>query len=203
MIDPRPLTLEGYGVRLEPLERGHTVALVAAAGDGALDDVLYVAAGDLVQGREQAYIDAALDGEAAGHMLSWVVRELTTDAIVGSTRYHDIVRQIDRVEIGFTFYARRWQRTHVNSACKLLLLTHAFETLGCQVVAFRVDGLNRTSQQAVAAIGAKKDGALRHFQARRDGSARDVHVYSILASEWPAVKAHLEARVSRLRQSAV
>jgi RimJ/RimL family protein N-acetyltransferase len=203
MIELRPVTLAGHGVRLEPLERVHLEALVTAAGDGALDDAPYVAAGDLVQGRAHEYMDAALAGQASGQMLPWVVRELTGGAIIGSTRYHDIIAEIDRVEIGFTFYARRWQRTHVNSACKLLLLTHAFETLGCQVVAFRVDGLNLTSQRAVAALGANKDGALRHFQGRRDGSVRDIHVYSILASEWPTLKPWLARRVARLRQAIV
>lgn len=197
MIDPRPATLEGHGVRLEPLERGHRDALVAAAADGDLWTLWYVAVADLVPGRADRFIDMALDGLAAGTMLPWVVRELTSGEIIGSTRYHDIICAIDRVEIGFTFYAKRWQRTHVNTACKLLLLTHAFETLGCQAVALRVDNLNEPSQQAVAAMGAKLDGVLRHFWPRLDGSARDVYLYSILATEWPAVRQRLEARLER------
>lgn len=197
MIDPRPATLEGHGVRLEPLERGHRDALVAAAADGDLWTLWYVAVADLVPGRADRFIDMALDGLAAGTMLPWVVRELTSGEIIGSTRYHDIIREIDRVEIGFTFYAKRWQRTHVNTACKLLLLTHAFETLGCQAVALRVDNLNEPSQQAVAAMGARLDGVLRHFWPRLDGSARDVYLYSILATEWPAVRQRLEARLER------
>lgn len=197
MIDPRPVTLEGHGVRLEPLERGHRDALVAAAADGDLWTLWYVAVADLVPGRADRFIDMALDGLAAGTMLPWVVRELTSGEIIGSTRYHDIICAIDRVEIGFTFYAKRWQRTHVNTACKLLLLTHAFETLGCQAVALRVDNLNEPSQQAVAAMGAKLDGVLRHFWPRLDGSARDVYLYSILATEWPAVRQRLEARLER------
>ena len=202
MIDPRPVTLEGHGVRLEPLERAHEQALAAAASDGELWKLWYVATADLAPGHQRVYVDAAIEGQEAGHMVAWVVRELTTGAIVGSTRYHDIVRSIDRVEVGYTFYAQRWQQTHVNTACKLLVLGHAFETLGCQVVGLRVDNLNLKSQRAVEAIGAKKDGVLRHFQARRDGSARDTHVYSILAAEWPEVKRILDARLRRHAGSA-
>jgi RimJ/RimL family protein N-acetyltransferase len=130
-----------------------------------------------------------------------VVRELTSGDIVGSTSYHDIVRAIDRVEIGYTFYATRWQRTHVNTACKLLLLTHAFDTLGCRVVGLRTDNLNLASQAAIEALGAKKDGVIRHYQARLNGSARDTHMYSILLEEWPAVRERLEQRLARHRAS--
>jgi RimJ/RimL family protein N-acetyltransferase len=194
MIDPEPVVLEGYGVRLEPLDPAHADALVAAAADGDLWKLWYVAVADLVPGRAAHWMDAALAGQRAGTMLPWVVRELTSGDIVGSTRYHDIVRAIDRVEIGFTFYAARWQRTHVNTACKLLLLEHAFERLGCKVVGFRVDNLNERSQAAMDALGAHKDGVLRHFQARPDGTPRDTHVYSIVAGEWPSVRLRLEER---------
>jgi RimJ/RimL family protein N-acetyltransferase len=194
MIDPRPVTLEAYGIRLEPLERAHSEALLAAAADGEVWKLWYVSAADLAPGNEFVYVDVALKGHQAGHMLPWIVRELSTGAIVGSTRFHDIVREIDRVEIGYTFYAQRWQRTHVNTACKQLLLEHAFDTLGCKVVGLRVDNLNERSQKAVEALGARKDGIIRHFQARRDGSARDTHMYSILATEWPEVKRRLERR---------
>lgn len=197
MIDPRPVTLEGHGVRLEPLDATHADALRAAAADGELWKLWYVATADLAPGREHGYVETALEGQRAGHMLPWVVRELGAGAIVGSTRYHDIVPVIDRVEIGYTFYARSWQRTHVNTACKLLLLGHAFDTLGCAVVGFRVDNLNVRSQQAVEALGARQDGVLRHFQPRRDGSARDTHMYSILRSEWPGIRARLAARLRR------
>lgn len=199
MIHPQPATLEGYGVRLEPLERAHSAALMAAAADGEVWKLWYIAAADLAPGKDFVFVDAALKGQQAGHMLPWVVRECATGEIVGSTRYHDIVREIDRVEIGYTFYAQRWQRTHVNTACKLLLLRHAFETLECKVVGFRVDNINERSQKAVEALGAKKDGVIRHFQARRDGSVRDTHIYSILAAEWPDVKRHLESRLERGR----
>ena len=195
MIDPQPVVLEGHGVRLEPIERAHSDALQAAAADGEVWKVWYTATADLAPGRGFAYVDAALKDENA---LRWVVRESSTGAIIGSTGFHDIVRKIDRVEIGYTFYAGRWQKTHVNTACKLLLLSHAFDTLGCKVVGLRVDNLNEQSQKAVEAIGAKKDGVIRHYQARLDGSARDTHIYSIIAPEWPDVRAGLEARLRRL-----
>jgi N-acetyltransferase len=197
MIHLAPIELEGYGVRLEPLEMSHAGQLGAAAADGELWKLWYVATADLAPGGEAAYVAVALDGQRAGHMVPWVVRELTSGAIVGSTRYHDIVREIDRVEIGYTFYAQRWQGTHVNPACKRLLLGHAFETLGCQVVGFRVDNLNLRSQRAMASLGARPDGVLRHYQARRDGSARDTHVYSILAAEWPEVRDRLDQRLNK------
>jgi RimJ/RimL family protein N-acetyltransferase len=130
-------------------------------------------------------------------MLPWVVRELTTGKIAGTTRYHDIVANIDRVEIGYTWYAATWQRTHVNTACKLLLLGHAFESLGCAVVGLRTDNFNFASQKAIAALGAHKDGVLRHHFARRDGTVRDSVMFSILASEWPDVKRHLTTRLAR------
>jgi RimJ/RimL family protein N-acetyltransferase len=146
-----------------------------------------------------AYISAAHAGQDAGHMLPWAVRDLATGTIVGSTRYHDIVPAIDRVEIGYTWYARRCQKTHVNTACKWLLLGHAFETLGCKVVGFRTDSFNFVSQAAIEALGAKRDGVIRHHAARRDGTVRDTVMYSILAAEWRDVKRHLELRLARHR----
>jgi RimJ/RimL family protein N-acetyltransferase len=122
---------------------------------------------------------------------------LTTGSIVGTTRYHDIVAAIDRVEIGWTWYAKSWQRSHVNTACKLLLFTHAFESLGCKVVGLRTDNFNFASQRAIERLGARKDGVLRHHFARRDGSIRDSVMYSVIASEWPDVKRHLELRLAR------
>jgi RimJ/RimL family protein N-acetyltransferase len=192
-----PTTLEGHGVRLEPLEPAHAPHLADAAHDGELWRLWFTAVPEPSQA--ETYIAAALEGQHAGHMLPWAVRELSTGDIVGSTRYHDIVAAIDRVEIGYTWYAKRWQRSHVNTACKLLLLEHAFEVLGCRVVGFRTDNFNFASQRAIEAIGAKKDGVLRHHQARRDGTARDSVMYSILAAEWPDVKRHLELRAARHR----
>ena len=195
MIAPAPVALEGNGVRLEPLESSHAGALAQAAGDGKLWELWYtsVPAPDQVP----QYIADALKGQQAGHMLPWAVRELATGSIVGSTRYHDIVAAIDRVEIGYTWYAQGWQRSHVNTACKLLLLTHAFETLGCQVVGLRTDNFNFASQRAIAALGAHLDGVIRHHQARRDGTVRDSVMYSILRAEWPDVKRHLALRLVR------
>jgi RimJ/RimL family protein N-acetyltransferase len=195
MIEIRPVSLEGYGLRLEPLASDHREGLAAAAADGSLWELWFTVVPEPEQA--QAYIADALAGQAAGHMLPWAVRELTTGTIVGSTRYHDIVAEIDRVEIGSTWYARRWQRSHVNTGCKLLLLAHAFDTLGCKVVGLRTDNFNLTSQRAIEALGAKKDGILRHHRARSDGSVRDSVMYSIVASEWRDVKRHLEGRLAR------
>jgi N-acetyltransferase len=195
VIAPAPVTLEGYGVRLEPLAPAHQDGLVAAATDGRLWELWFTSVPE--PGQTAGYIAEALNGQREGHMLPWTVRELVTGAIAGSTRYHDIAAQIDRVEIGYTWYARRWQRSHINTACKLLLLTHAFEALGCQVVGFRTDNFNFASQKAIAALGARQDGVIRHHQARRDGTVRDTVMYSILAVEWPDVKRHVTTRLAR------
>ena len=195
MIDPRPVLLEAAGIRLEPMSAEHHDALVAAASDGRLWELWFtaVAAPDDMK----RYIADALRGQQDGHMLPWVVRDTMSGAIVGSTRYHDIMPAIDRVEIGHTWYAGSVQRTHVNTTCKLLLLRHAFETLGCKVVGLRTDNFNFRSQRAIEALGAKKDGVIRHFAMRRDGTVRDSVMYSILAAEWPDVCRHLELRLAR------
>jgi RimJ/RimL family protein N-acetyltransferase len=195
MIAPQPVTLEGFGVRLEPLAREHHDGLAAAAADGELWRLWVTSVPEPEE--THAYLSAALAGREAGHMLPWAVRDLATNTIVGSTRYHDIVAAIDRVEIGYTWYARRCQKTHVNTACKRLLLGHAFETLGCKVVGFRTDSFNFASQAAIAALGAKKDGVIRHHALRRDGSVRDTVMFSILAAEWPDVRKHLDLRLAR------
>jgi N-acetyltransferase len=192
---PDPVTLEGHGVRLEPLSPDHTDGLIAAATDGRLWELWFTSVPAPVETAQ--YIADALAGQHEGHMLPWAVRDLTTDTIVGSTRYHDMVPSVDRVEIGYTWYSASRQRSHVNAACKLLLLTHAFETLGCRLVGFRTDNFNFRSQRAIDALGAKKDGVLRHHFRRRDGTVRDSVMYSILASEWPAVRRNLECRLSR------
>jgi len=195
LILPTSVTLEGNGVRLEPLALSHAADLAAVASDGKLWELWFTSVPS--PGNESAYVTDALNGQAAGHMLGWVVRELTTNAIIGTTRYHDIVPAIDRVEIGYTWYGATWQRTHVNTACKLLLLGHAFDTLGCKVVGLRTDNFNFASQRAIAALGAKLDGVLRHHQARRDGTARDSVMFSILLTEWPDVRRHLTTRLAR------
>lgn len=195
MISPSPVTLEGNGIRLEPLTADHESSLAAAASDGALWELWYTS---VPKPSEVArYIADALAGQAAGHMLPWVVRELARGDIIGTTRYHDIVAPIDRVEIGWTWYAASWQHSHVNTAAKLLLFTHAFESLGCKVVGLRTDNFNFRSQRAIEALGAKRDGVLRHHTARRDGTVRDSVMFSILSNEWPDVKRHLELRLAR------
>jgi RimJ/RimL family protein N-acetyltransferase len=195
MITLTPLALEGHGIRLEPLTADHRDGLAAAAADGRLWELWFTSVPEPQQVPE--YITTALDGQAAGHMLPWAVRDLASGSIVGSTRYHDIVPELDRVEIGWTWYAKSRQRTHVNTACKRLLFAHAFETLGCRVVGLRTDNFNFASQRAIAALGAKKDGVLRHHGKRRDGSARDSVVFSVLAHEWPDVKRHLALRMDK------
>lgn len=197
MIELHPVVLEGRGIRLEPLIEAHREALAAASADGRLWELWYTAVP--APGGMAAYVADALKGQREGHMLPWIVRDLSTDEIIGTTRYHDIVAAIDRVEIGHTWYAQSRQRTHVNTTCKLLLLTHAFDTVHCQVVGLRTDNFNFRSQRAIEALGAKKDGVIRHHAVRRDGSARDTVMYSILASEWPDVRRHLELRLDRHR----
>jgi RimJ/RimL family protein N-acetyltransferase len=195
VISPKPAKLEGHGVRLEPLSREHEKGLAAAAQNGRLWELFYTSVPEPDQ--TQAYISAALAGQEQGTMLPWAVRELKTGEIVGSTRYHDIIAAADRVEIGWTWYAQRVQRTHVNTVCKLLLFTHAFETLKCEVVGLRTDNLNFRSQRAIEALGAKKDGVIRHHWVRRDGSIRDTVMYSVLVHEWTDVKKHLLFRLRR------
>jgi len=195
MIDVQPITLEGGGIRLEPLTSDHHAALEAAAADGQLWELWFTAVP--APERMQGYIADALTGQRDGHMLPWAVREKASGAIVGSTRYHDIVPGIDRVEIGYTWYAQSRQRTAVNTTCKRLLLSHAFDTLGCKVVGLRTDNFNFRSQKAIEALGAKKDGVIRHWGVRRDGTVRDTVMYSILAAEWPDVRRHLDLRLAR------
>jgi RimJ/RimL family protein N-acetyltransferase len=195
MIAPAPVTLEGHGVRLEPLAPEHREDLAAAAADGRLWELWFTSVPS--PDETAAYIAQALAGLSAGTMLPWAVRDLESGAIVGSTRYHDIIAAADRVEIGWTWYAASRQRSHVNTACKLLLLAHAFDGLGCQVVGLRTDNFNFASQRAIEALGAKKDGVIRHHWVRRDGSVRDSVIYSLLAAEWPDVRKHLLARFAR------
>lgn len=197
MITLEPVTLELNGVRLEPMTAAHAPAIAEAASDGRLWELFYTT----VPAPEHAakYVAAALEGQQAGHMLPWVVRDLESGAVIGSTRYHDVVPALDRVEIGYTFYASRFQRTHVNTTCKLMLLRHAFDTVGCRVVGLRTDNFNFRSQQAIAALGAKRDGVLRHHALRKDGSVRDTVMFSILAGEWPDVERNLLLRLARHR----
>jgi RimJ/RimL family protein N-acetyltransferase len=195
MIELRPTILERDGIRLEPLTEDHHDALVTAAADGRLWELWFTAVPTRDGTRD--YIRAALQGQREGHMLPWAVRDLASGAVVGSTRFHDIVPAIDRVEIGYTWYAQSLQRTRVNTTCKLMLLAHAFDAVGCRVVGLRTDGFNVRSQRAIEALGAKKDGVIRRHAARRDGTTRDTVMYSILVEEWPDVRRHLELRLAR------
>jgi RimJ/RimL family protein N-acetyltransferase len=195
VISPKPATLEANGIRLEPLSKEHREGLDKAAADGRLWELFFTSVP--APGETEAYINTALEGQKAGHMLPWVVRDLKTGELLGSTRYHDIIAVADRVEIGYTWYAARCQRTHVNTTCKLLLLSYGFEQLNCKVIGLRTDNFNFRSQRAIEALGAKKDGVIRHHWPRRDGSIRDTVMYSILAAEWPGVKTHLQYRLKR------
>ncbi|MFZ0498198.1 MAG: GNAT family N-acetyltransferase [Steroidobacteraceae bacterium] len=195
MINPRPIVLEWGSVRLEPMSVEHVPGLQQAAQDGALWELWFTVVPP--PDGTAAYVAAGLQGLEEGHMLPWVVRDLESGAVIGTTRYHDIAADTDRVEIGYTWYAKSRQRSHVNTTCKLMLLRHAFETLGCKVVGLRTDNFNFRSQKAIEGLGAKKDGVIRHHKARPDGTVRDTHMYSILLAEWPDVKRHLELRLKR------
>ena len=195
MIKVGPERLEGHGVRLEPLAAEHEKGLIEAAKDGRLWELFFTSVPQPEQAKK--YIEDALKGQQQGEMLPWAVRDLKNNTIVGSTRYHDIIPAAGRVEIGYTWYAQRCQRSHVNTACKLLLFSFAFEKINCRVVGLRTDNFNFRSQKAIEALGAKKDGVIRHHWPRRDGSVRDTVMYSVLAEEWPSVRKHLELRLKR------
>jgi len=189
MLAPQPCTLETPRVRLEPMTPDHEQGLRAAARDGELWTLRVTSVP--APSETAAYIAAALQGYTDGHMLPFVVRDIPGGRIIGSTRYHDIVPEVERLEIGYTWYSKSRQRTHVNTSCKLLLMTHAFETLGAKLVGWRTDNENLASQQAIERLGARKDGVLRSQALRRDGTVRDTVMYSLTPDEWPAVKARL------------
>ncbi len=193
---PEPIVLQGDVVRLEPLTPDHAAGLAEATRDGELWN-LWVTA---VPSPEAipAWIDTALALQRAGRALPFVVRRLRDERIVGSTRYMNIEEQQRRLEIGTTWYARSVQRSALNTECKKLLLKHAFESLGCLAVEFRTHWFNHASREAIARLGAKQDGVLRNHQRLPDGSLRDTVVFSIIDSEWPAVRRHLGVRQARL-----
>jgi RimJ/RimL family protein N-acetyltransferase len=194
MIQVAPVTLAGNGVRLEPLGLHHADGLRAAAMDGELWTLRVTSVPEPQD--VEAYIARALD---MPDRLPFAVIDDVSGAVIGSTSYHDILPLVDRVEIGWTWYAESRQRSHVNTTCKLLLLTHAFDTLGCSVVGWRTDNFNFASQKAIERLGAKKDGVIRHNAVRRDGTVRDTVMYSLLRGEWPGVKAHLAYQLSQPR----
>jgi len=181
-----PVTLEARGVRLVPLALEHEAGLKAAAADGELWKLRITSVPEPHETR--GYIETAL---ATANRFAFAVTDAASGEVLGSTSYHDIVPNLKRVEIGYTWYAARCQRTHVNTTCKLLMLTHAFETLGCNIVGWRTDNFNHASQRAIERLGARKDGVLRGHALRRDGTIRDTVMYSLAAGEWPEVKAQL------------
>lgn len=184
-----PVTLRANGVRLEPLAPGHEAGLAAAAADGALWRLRITSVPAPQETR--AYIETALQMRAEGHRFAFAVVEDATDRVLGSTSFHDILPAVRRVEIGYTWYALGAQRTHVNTTAKLLMMGHAFDTLGCHVVGWRTDNFNFASQRAIERLGARKDGVIRGHALRRDGTIRDTVMYSMRSGEWPEARAQL------------
>lgn len=184
-----PVVLSDRGVRLEPLEPRHEEGLRAAAADGALWTLRITSVPEPDQTRQ--YIEDALRMRSEGHRFAFAVVDEASGAVLGSTSYHDILPAVKRVEIGYTWYARRAQRTHVNTTCKLLMMGHAFDTLGCHVVGWRTDNFNFASQHAIERLGARKDGVIRGHALRRDGTIRDTVMYSMRSGEWPEARAQL------------
>lgn len=192
-----PVTLTLRGVRLVPLGPEHEDGLRAAAADGELWNLRVTSVP--APGETRAYIDTALKMRTEGQRCAFAVTDELSGRVLGSTSFHDILPAVKRVEIGYTWYARSVQRTHVNTTCKLLMLTHAFETLGCHVVGWRTDNFNFASQAAIERLGAKKDGVIRGQALRRDGTIRDTVMYSVTQGEWPEVKAQLRYLLDKPR----
>ena len=184
-----PITLSLRGVTLVPLDLHHEDGLRAAAADGELWRLRVTSVPEPEQTRR--YIEDALAARAAGNRFAFAVTDAASGSVLGSTSFHDILPAVKRVEIGYTWYAKRVQRSHVNSTCKLLMMTHAFETLGCHVVGWRTDNFNFASQAAIERLGARKDGVLRGHALRRDGTIRDTVMYSMRSGEWPEARAQL------------
>lgn len=185
----QPVTLADRGLHLVPLELAHEDGLRAAAADGELWKLRITSVPEPEQTR--AYIESALQMRAEGHRFAFAVTETATGRVLGSTSFHDILPAVKRVEIGYTWYAKSVQRSHVNTTCKLLMMGHAFDTLGCHVVGWRTDNYNFASQKAIERLGAKKDGVIRGHALRRDGTIRDTVMYSMRAGEWPEARAQL------------
>ncbi len=190
-----PLILQDEHAALEPLSFDHVEPLERAAADGALWKLWFTSVP--APGGMLAYVDKALAMQAQGTSLPFVVRDKRDNAIVGSTRFFDFDENLPRVEIGYTWYAKSRQRSHVNTACKRLLLAHAFETLKCVAVQFSTDRYNHHSQRAIERLGARRDGVLRSHRLRADGSVRDSVVYSIVAAEWADVRRLLTLKLAR------
>ena len=193
-----PVILNGPRVRLEPLEHRHKADLIEAVKDGELWRLWYTS----IPGPEkmQAEIDRRRGLQAAGSMLPFAVIDGASGKAVGMTTYMNADAVNKRVEIGSTWYRKSVQRTKLNTQCKLLMLTHAFESLGCIAVEFRTHFFNHASRRGIERLGAKLDGILRSHQLASDGTLRDTCVYSVIASEWPTVKSHLNWQLSRPRE---
>jgi RimJ/RimL family protein N-acetyltransferase len=196
-LNVQPVELQRSPVRLVPLGLSHEEGLQRAAADGELWRLRVTSVPE--PGQTRAYIEAALAGREAGHRFAFAVLDSASGEVLGSSSYHDIVPAIARLEIGWTWYAKRVQRSAVNTTAKWLLMQHAFETLGAQLVGWRTDNYNFASQRAIERLGARKDGVLRHHALRRDGTVRDTVMYSLTAGEWPEVKAHLDHQLARPR----
>ena len=191
----QPITLRGHGLRLEPLSLAHEDGLRAAAADGALWTIRVTSVPEPEATR--AYIETALRMQSQGTRLPFAVVDEASGQLLGTTSYHDILPDVRRLEIGYTWYAQRVQRSHVNTSCKLMLMAHAFDTLGCHVVGWRTDNFNFASQRAIERLGARKDGVIRGHALRRDGTIRDTVMYSLRSGEWPESRAHLLDRLAR------
>jgi RimJ/RimL family protein N-acetyltransferase len=189
------ITLTGRGITLRPLTLADEAGLIAAASDGELWRLRVTSVPEPENTRQ--YIETALKAWQEGHRLALAVTDSASGKLLGCTSYHDIVPAIQRLEIGFTWYAASAQRTHINTSCKLMLLTHAFETLGAKVVGWRTDNFNFASQRAIERLGAHRDGVIRSHALRRDGTVRDTVMYSMTAGEWPEAKAQLLSLLAR------
>jgi RimJ/RimL family protein N-acetyltransferase len=192
-----PVTLSLRGITLEPLALHHEDGLRAAAADGQLWKLRVTSVPEPERTRQ--YIEDALAMREAGNRFAFAVIASTTGQVLGSSSYHDILPAVKRVEIGYTWYAQSVQRSHVNSTCKLLMMTHAFETLGCHVVGWRTDNFNFASQAAIERLGAQKDGIIRGHALRRDGTIRDTVMYSMRSGEWPEARAQLLSALDKPR----
>ena len=192
-----PVELQGRGIKLVPLALPHEAGLRAAAADGELWNIRVTSVPEPEQTKK--YIEDALTMREAGNRFAFAITDAATSTVLGSSSYHDILPAVKRVEIGYTWYARRCQRTNVNTTAKLLLMTHAFETLSCNVVGWRTDNFNFASQAAIERLGARKDGIIRGHAMRRDGTIRDTVMYSLRSGEWPEVKAQLIHSLDRPR----
>jgi RimJ/RimL family protein N-acetyltransferase len=195
-----PITLSSRGIALVPLALSHELGLRAAAADGELWKLRITSVPEPED--TGSYIETALQMREAGNRFAFAVTEEATGTVLGSTSYHDILPAVKRVEIGYTWYAKRCQRTHVNTTCKLLMLSHAFDVLGCNVVGWRTDNFNHASQRAIERLGARKDGVIRAHQLRRDGTIRDTVMYSLRSGEWPEVRAQLLYLLDKPRSQA-